>query len=138
MTRRMIGTVAAVVFTATAVFAQSKDFSGTWVLDKSKDANAHGPAAIKITMTAKTISLEPVDDKEGSAKALVFNLDGTETDMPMGGKGKAEWKGAKLVTTISGPRGDSMSWSREGDVLVHEMTTPKGLQKTYFKRQAPK
>jgi hypothetical protein len=134
----LIALVAAVVFTAVTGLAQSKDFNGTWVLDKTKDGSTNGPEALKITMTAKTITLQPVAEKEGSPKALIFNLDGTETEMPMGGKGKAEWKGNKLVTTLIGPRGESMTWSREGDTLIHEMTTPKGLQKTYFKKQTPK
>ena len=138
MTRRLIAIVAAVVFTATTALAQSKDFSGTWVLDKTKDGSTNGPEALKITMTAKTITMQPVAEKEGSPKPLVFNLDGTETEMPMGGKGKAEWKGNKLVTTLIGPRGESMTWSREGDTLIHEMTTSKGPQKTYFKKQSPK
>jgi hypothetical protein len=31
-----------------------------------------------------------------------------------------------------------MTWSRDGDTPIHEMTTSKGPQKTYFKRQTPK
>jgi hypothetical protein len=138
MIRRLIAIFAAIVFTAAAALAQSKDLSGTWVLDKTKDGSTNGPEALKITMTATTITMQPVAEKEGSPKALVFNLDGTETEMPMGGKGKAEWKGNKLVTTFIGPRGESMTWSRDGDTLIHEMTTSKGPQKTYFKRQTPK
>ncbi len=135
MKRRIVLMFASLSLVAVTAFAQSKDFNGTWVLDKTKSGEAYGPPTVKITMTAKSISLQPVAEKE--VKELVFNLDGTETELALGGKGKAEWKGAKLVLTMVGPRGgpQTMTWSREGDMLVNEMQTSHGPEKTYYKRQ---
>jgi hypothetical protein len=135
MTRNMVlGLAAVLAFVSSTALAQSKDFNGTWVPDPPKSGVSHAPT-LKITMTAKSISLQPADQKEA---ALVFNLDGTESEMPRGAKGKAEWKGNKLELTLITPRGpQSMTWWREGDLLVQEMQTPRGAEKTSFKRQPP-
>ena len=135
MTRRAIlGVAAALTLASTTALAQSRDFNGTWMPEPSSSGSNRTPT-LKIIMDAKSISLQPIDQKE---PALVFNLDGSESLLPRGAKGTAEWKGNKLALTFATARGpQTLIWSREGDRLVHEMQTPRGLEKTYFTRQAP-
>lgn len=113
--------------------ASSRDLSGNWQLDASKPGDSHAPPALNITMTPKTITIEP-----GGAKPFTLSLDGTEGDMPNGGKARVEWKGNTLILTMASARGkQTMNFTREGEMLVHEMAGPNGPQKTYFKRQPP-
>ena len=130
--------LAALVTATTTTFAQSKDLSGSWVLDVEKSGKKEGPPVIAITMTAAEFTA-----KVGSEKAppITFKLDGTVTPMEKGGKTKAAWKGSKLDATLISRDGkeETITFSRDGAWLVMEgRSDDQGAMKFYFKKAAPK
>jgi len=126
----------AVFLTATTpTFAQSKDLSGSWVLDAEKSGKKEGPPAISITLTASEFIAKLGPE---TAPAVTFKLDGTETPMPKGGgKARAKWEGNKVAATIVAPNGntDTVRFSRDGAWLVMEGESKEhGPTKFYFKK----
>jgi hypothetical protein len=127
----------AMVFTfvlmAATAFAQSKDFAGSWVLDAEKTGTTQGPPSLTIKMTAAEFNVKMGQDE------LIFKLDGTETELPHGGRGKVVWKGNKLDATITSARGpQTVTFSREGAWLVQEGQSSRGPLKFYFKKAPAK
>jgi len=130
--------VAAVLTATTTTFAQSKDLSGSWVLDVEKSGRKEGPPAIDITLTATEFVAKVGSQK---AAALTFKLDGTETPAEMGGKTKAAWDGNKLDATFISRDGnrETITFSRDGAWLVMEgKSNEQGARKFYFKKAAGK
>ena len=119
------------------VMAQGKDLGGSWVLDVEKSGTKAGPPTMTIKQTPKDFTVTMGDGQR--SESIAFKLDGTETELSHGGKGKAEWKGDKLVATITSERGaQSVTFSREGAWLVQEGTSSRGPQKLYFKKAPAK
>ena len=129
----------AAVLTATpSAFAQSKDLSGSWVLDAEKTGKQEGPTSIAITLTAAEFIAKVGSEK---APAITFKLDGTETPLEKGGKTKAAWNGNKLDATLIGRDGnpETISFSRDGAWLVMEAKSKEGgATKFYFKKASAK
>jgi hypothetical protein len=145
----------AVLFTvamAATTFAQGKDLAGTWNFDAAKTgplkeepapkgeaapagsrrAGPGGPGKVVITQTDKTISIAMGSE----SNALVFNLDGSESNLAHDGKGKIAWKGDKLEATIITPRGpQTAAFYRQGAWLVMEAQGGE-RQKLYFAKAA--
>ena len=135
--KRLFVMMCLAVMTATA-FAQSKDFGGTWVLDVEKSGTKEAPPGMTITMTPKIFSVQFDGAGRGQAP-LTFNLDGTETTLERGAKGKVAWKGNKLEVTIVTPNGpQSITFAREGAWLMQEGISPRGPMKIYFKKAPAK
>ena len=122
----------------TAVFAQGREFNGSWVLDAAKTGSTQGPPAVTIVLTAKEFKLTISAGER--VQTIVLKTDGTETDVDHGDKGKAEWKGDKLVATITSSRGpSSVTFSREGAWLVQEGEGGgRAPAKLYFKKAPAK
>jgi hypothetical protein len=135
---------AAVVLWAAGVFAQAKpDFSGTWALDAEKTAAEGGAAGGArggrgggggaMTLKQDATSLTRTAGREG-AQPVVFKLDGSETQVPMGRGGmmataKAMWEANTIViTTTRDMQGTMVTtkevYSMEGDWLVVATTAP--------------
>lgn len=120
------------VLTAVPMLAQSKDLAGSWALDVEKSGSNDGPPVVVITQTEREFTA-----RLGSATArlMTFKLDGTESVVSDGFKGKAEWKGSKLDATIVTPGGpETITLSREGTWMVIEVKSEKGPLKLYFKK----
>ena len=132
-----IAMVATVLGTATSVFAQSKDFAGSWVLDVEKTGSKDGPPAIVLTLTDKEMTAKMGGD---TARLMTFRLDGTETTLAEGVKTKAAWNGNKLAATVVSDRGpETITISRDGAWLVMEGSHPEhGPMKLYFKKAPAK
>jgi hypothetical protein len=125
---------AALLTATTTTFAQSKDLSGSWVLDVEKSGKKEGPPMVAITLSAAEFVA-----KVGSEKAppLTFKLDGTETPAEKGGKTKAAWNGNKLDATFISKDGnaETITFSRDGAWLVMEgQSKERGPMKFYFKK----
>ena len=135
----------AVAMTATT-FAQGRTIAGTWQLDVAKTgpaaaqagARAGGPPKMFIKQTTKDISIGMGTE----ANAVTFNLDGSEAEQKMG-KSKMEWKGNKLIATVTSTRdGKAMSMSltfyRDGAWLVVENPAHDGggVEKMYYAKAA--
>lgn len=131
--------VAALLTATTTTFAQSKDLSGSWVLDVEKSGKKEGPQAISITLTASEFIAKLGPE---TSPAVTFKLDGTETTMPKGGgKARAKWEGSKVAATIvlSDGSAETVRFSRDGAWLVMEGQSPEhGPMKLYFKKAATK
>lgn len=130
--------VAALLTATTTTFAQSKDLSGSWVLDAEKTGKKEGPPAISITLTAAEFIATVGSEK---AATLSFKLDGTEAPAPMGGKTKGAWNGNKLDATLISRdgRAETISFSRDGAWLVMEgQSKEQGPMKFYYKKAAGK
>ena len=84
---------------AATTFAQGRDLGGTWLLDAEKSSTKQGPATMTIVLGANEFKVTMGDGTR--AATLAFKLDGTETELEHGNKGKAEWKGDKLEATIA-------------------------------------
>lgn len=121
----------------TAVFAQGREFSGSWVLDVEKSGSKQGPPVMTIVLTAKEFKVTMGAGER--VETIVLKTDGTETEVDHGNKGKAEWKGDKLVATIISSHGpSSVTFSREGAWLVQEGEGGRGPSKLYFKKAPAK
>ena len=119
------------------VTAQGKDFNGSWVLDVEKSGSKNGPPEMTVTLNAKELAVTAGTGER--AQTLRFALDGTETDMGNGRKGKAAWKGDKLVTTLTTSRGPvTVTLWREGVWLVQEAGGGGESTKLYFKKAPAK
>jgi hypothetical protein len=71
-----------------------------------------GPGTMTIVLGANEFKVTMGDGTR--AATVAFKLDGTETELEHGNKGKAEWKGDKLEATIISSRGpSSVTFSRE-------------------------
>ena len=130
--------LAAVLTATTTTFAQSKDLSGSWVLDVEKSGKKEGPPMIEITLSPAEFVA-----KVGSEKAppITFKLDGTETPAQKGGKTKGAWHGNKLDATFISQDGnaETITFSRDGAWLVMEgKSKDHGPMKFYFKKAAGK
>ena len=137
----------AVVAAATTVFAQGRDFAGSWKLDAEKSATTNAPPLVIITLTEKEFTARFGSE---TAQPMLFNLDGTERVIKERGvTTKAAWKGDKLVASVKMPAPatdedgkpgpDSVTFSREGAWLVLEATMPDhGTTKLYFKKASVK
>jgi len=122
---------------AATTFAQGRDFGGTWVLDAEKSSTKQGPGTMTIVLGANEFKVTMGDGTR--AATLAFKLDGTETELEHGNKGKAAWKGDKLEATIISSRGpSSVTFSREGAWLVQEGKSSHGPEKLYFKKAPAK
>ena len=75
-----VGFAAVLTATTTTTFAQSKDLSGSWVLDVEKSGKKDGPPAIYITLTASEFVAKIGSE---TSPAATFKLDGTETSMTL-------------------------------------------------------
>jgi hypothetical protein len=137
----MLSAVLAVTLAAATPLAQSKDqskdFAGTWALDAAKTGGTEGPPVVVIAMTAADFTARFGSE---TAPAMAFKLDGTETNLPNGGKTKAAWRGTKLDATVTTQRGaDTVTFSRDGAWLVVEMNSPQhGAKKFFFKKATAK
>ena len=121
----------------TAVLAQGREFSGSWVLDVEKSGSKQGPPVMTVVLTAKEFKVTMGAGER--VETIVLKTDGTETDIDHGNKGKAEWKGDKLVATIISSHGpSSVTFSREGAWLVQEGQSGRGPAKLYFKKAPAK
>ncbi len=148
MKRTLIFSLVLVLAIAGIVFAQSADFSGTWVLDYAK-SDLGSPMASKmqarkivlvIKQTANQLSIErSMGDRKETA---VFKLDGSESVNPLPGGGKmstwTKWSGATLVaksTSVIGGSNvevnDLRSLSANGRIMTLQVTrtTPRGVTK---------
>jgi hypothetical protein len=150
-----IGVIAAILAVATAAWAQTPDFSGTWTLDPSSAPGAggggrggggalgNGPATVKQTADALTI-----ERTMGDAKVtLTYKLDGSESrNMLMGRGGQpadsmsvAKWDGRKLTIVtkqeMDGQITESTQvWTVDGNTLTVETTNARGTQKRVYKK----
>ena len=135
----VLGT-AAVMLWAAGVLAQAKpDFSGTWTLDAEKTTAAGGAAPAGrgggggMTIKQDATSFTRTAGREG-AQPVVYKLDGSETQVPMGRGGamataKAAWEGNTIViSTTQDMQGTMVTrkavYSMEGDWLVVATTAP--------------
>lgn len=140
-------TVLFTVAMAATTFAQGRSIAGTWVLDVAKTGapaagaagRAGGPPKMFITQTPKEISI----GMGSETNVVSFNLDGSESEQKMG-KSKMEWKGDKLVATVSATREgkavtNSLTFYREGAWLVAENPAHSGggVEKMYYAKAAP-
>jgi hypothetical protein len=136
MKRQSVLVAAVLVLFSSLLFAQGRDFGGTWVLDKEKSKTGDGIPQFTVAMTDNTLTMTPPSTSK--APPLVFALDGKETTA-MGQTLKAAWKGDKLETTLTHPKGSTtITWSREGAFLVHEgnMGRDDAPAKIYYKKAA--
>ncbi|HUF47108.1 MAG TPA: hypothetical protein VMM93_04770 [Vicinamibacterales bacterium] len=150
---------AAVVLWAAGAYAQAKpDFSGTWALDAEKTASANpegagggrggrgggGGGGGAMTIKQDATSFTFTAGREG-AQPVVYKLDGSDTQVPMGrggmGTAKAMWEGSTIViNTTRDMQGTMMTtkavYAMEGDWLVVSTTNPgrEGGPATTFKR----
>jgi hypothetical protein len=148
-----IGVIAAILAVATAAWAQTPDFSGTWTLDPASapagggrgggGALGNGPATVKQTADALTI-----ERTMGDAKVtLTYKLDGSESrNMLMGRGGQpadsmsvAKWDGRKLtIVTKQEMQGQitesTQVWTVDGNTLTVETTNARGTQKRVYKK----
>jgi hypothetical protein len=137
MKRLMISTVMfAAILTAAPAFAQSKALAGSWVLDVEKTGKAEGPPAIVTTLTDQEFIAKV---GAGTAPAMVFKLDGTETTLKNGHKTRASWKGNKLEATLIGarPENETLTFSREGEWLLVEGAGSDGKTMKFYFKKAP-
>ena len=147
--------VAAAVIFAVGLSAQAKkDFTGKWTVDTEKTTAANpapaggggggrgaggrgGGGPMTIAQDAKTLTITRTT-QNGDQKT-VYNLDGTETTVQMGGrngategKATAKWDGDKLVITVTGGQQPQVTkYYMDGDWLVSENATGR---KTYYKK----
>ncbi len=149
MKRAMFATIVALVFTA-GVSAQAKpDFSGSWTLDTEKSVMGQGRGAgqgggrqggmgggpLTITIEGQKMSISRTMGQSGNTMTTVYMLDGTAAKNTMAGRGGAgpmevvytsKWDGAKLVTTVTNPRGTSTETRRiaaDGTMVVETTRT---------------
>ncbi len=138
--KRVIATIAMIAMASAGsatVLAQSKDLSGSWVLDAEKSGHKDGPSTVVLTLTDKELT----GRVGASTTTFVFKLDGTETAQKDGAKTSAAWKGNKLEATVISAQGahETITFSREGAWLVMEGMNPeKGAMKFYFKKDTGK
>lgn len=158
---------AATFLWATAASAQDRpNFSGKWTIDAEKtqaaNPNAQPPGGgggggggfgrggggmmrpFTLTVDGETLTRES-EGQQGPVK-LVYRLDGSEQQIPMGpsqATAKAKWEGNTIVieTARQGQQGSVTTkavYSIEGDYLVIENTTTRGDQTTtrklYYKK----
>lgn len=144
--RKTLAVLFTVAMTATT-FAQGREIAGTWVLDPAKTgpiqgapagAGAGGPIKMYVKQTPKEISVAMGNE----ANVVVFNIDGTENEQKMG-KSKMEWKGDKLIATVSATREgkartNALTFYREGAWLVVENPAHDGggVEKIYYAKAA--
>jgi VCBS repeat-containing protein len=123
-----------------AVFVQGQakpQLSGKWAFDAEKSGTKNGPPLMTIEQTDKDFRVTMGDGTR--TETVAFKLDGTETELSHGGKGRVAWKGTKLEATIISERGpSSVLFSREGEWLVQEGTSARGAMKLYFKKAPAK
>ena len=104
------------------VFVQGQakpQLSGKWVLDAEKSGTTNAPPMMTIELIDNDFKVTMGDGTR--TESMAFKLDGTETELSHGGKGRAAWKGNKLEVTIVSARGSSsVLFSREGEWLVQE------------------
>jgi hypothetical protein len=148
-----IGVIAAILAVATAAWAQTPDFSGTWTLDPASapagggrgggGALGNGPATVKQTADALTI-----ERTMGDAKVtLTYKLDGSESRNILMGRGGqpadsmsvAKWDGRKLTIVtkqeMDGQITESTQvWTVDGNTLTVETTNARGTQKRVYKK----
>jgi hypothetical protein len=88
---------AAVLVFAVAALASGPDFSGKWVLDKSKSEGLSGPGGrgiesitMTVTQTDKQLTIASKESREGGGggmeQTFTYNLDGSETKADVGGR----------------------------------------------------
>ena len=126
----------AIVAAGKTTFAQSKDLGGSWVLDVEKSGKKEGPQAVSITLTEK----EFIARLGGpNAPPVTFKLDGSESEMPRGGKARAKWEGNKVAATITNPNGgdETVRFSREGAWLVMEGSSQEHAPMKFYFKKAP-
>ena len=130
MKRHTLLCAAVLTLLSSVIAAQSRDFNGTWIMDKERSTGDEGPPQFTVVMTATTLTMTPPETAK--MPPLVFTLDGKET-LRGGLMFKAEWKNDKLETTIGGT---TITWSREGAFLVHEGPMKPGDKpsKIYYKK----
>ncbi len=133
---------AAVVLWVAGVAAQAKpNFAGTWTLDAEKTAAAGGGAGGGggrggggggMTIAHDATSFTLTAGREG-AQPVVYKLDGSDTQVPMGRGGtataKAMWEGNTIVVSTTRDMQGTMIttksvYSMEGDWLVVSVTAP--------------
>jgi hypothetical protein len=105
--------VALALAVAIPAFAQTPNFSGTWVRDPEKSdqmggRGGGGGGAVEVTLTIKqegnTLTVQR-QVGENEPQTITYKLDGTEAKNA-GGRGgestyKSKWEGGKLVTEIT-------------------------------------
>lgn len=107
-----LAAIAFLIFPAHRAGAQQRDFSGTWIMDKSQSSSGNqtetiGPVALVIRMTPSELI---IDRKEGNSDRVVhYDADGGDTISSFEtGKatGHMRWDGLKLITeTVYDMRG---------------------------------
>ncbi len=133
----MVVAAATTVMSGT-VFAQGKDIAGSWVLDATKSGSPNGPPTLAIALTAKSVS---VGMGAGAGQTITLPLDGAETELEHGMKGKAVWNKSTLEITTTDPshkEPQTISFSRSEEWLVMAGKSPKGPMQLFFKKAPPK
>ena len=153
MKRTMVAAIVAVVFAAGLIAQTRPGFAGTWTLDAEKSVMPQGRGAgmgggrqggmgggpVTITVEGQKMSVTRAMGPSGNTMTTVYRLDGTASTNTMAGRGAggpmefvftSTWNGAKLVTTIAGPRGPSTEtrWIDADGTMVVETTrtNPQG------------
>ena len=123
-----------VLFFAVAVIAAGPNFSGTWVLDKTKSEGLSGPRGggiesmtLTVTQDANKLTVASKETREGCGgrggmgggdQTFTYNLDGSETKADVGGR-MAMKATLKAKVTDSGAELDQ---ERTGDFNGNQFT----------------
>ncbi|MDQ3069700.1 MAG: hypothetical protein M3R55_08225 [Acidobacteriota bacterium] len=141
MKRAIFTGILAVLFAVGASAQAKPNFAGTWTLDAEKSTMPQGggnrgggnPAPLTIVVEGPKMSISRTMGQAGTVQTTVFMLDGTDSKNMMPGRQggepteilyKSKWDGAKLVTTITNPRGTSTEsrWMEADGTMVVETT----------------
>jgi hypothetical protein len=151
--RVAVATVAFVAAIATAAFAQTPDFSGTWTLDADASQmggggggggrGMAGPMTVKHTGSTLTVERSFGENK----MTATYKIDGAETTNTMMGRGgqsveaksTAKWDGKNLVINTKREMGGNTvetteTWSLANGVLTIERTGGRGPSKQVYKK----
>lgn len=147
-------TVVFVLAVATAAFAQTPDFTGTWTLDAEASQMGGGgggggrgmmagPMTVKHTGSTVTVERSFGENKMTST----YKIDGAETTNTMMGRGgqsveaksTAKWDGKKLVINTKREMGGNTvetteTWTLDGNTLTIETTGGRGPSKRVYKK----
>jgi hypothetical protein len=122
----MTATLLALVMTVAALLGQAAgpprrpDFSGHWVMVAPAELAARRGQEQRVTQDAAVLTVAPPN---GNAPPTVYRLDGSRTELPLGGGVKAvsiaTWEGdtLRIVTEAQG-RTSTAIWSLDADGLL--------------------
>jgi hypothetical protein len=117
------------------------NFAGKWTLiPNSGELLAADDGGLTITQDATTLVVEQMGGRTPAPIRTIYKLDGTETKQTINRADittRAQWDGAKLVTTVTGPSANWKDvWSIQGDRLTIVTTMPERtltISRTYKK-----